>query len=165
MRLYILRHAQAGDRVEAPADNARRLTSVGQERMRNAAAGMRKLGLNFDAILTSPLPRASETAQIVASAYDGQQPELLEALAVGVSPAEAVAALKPFARCDHLMIVGHEPQLSGIASIVLTGAPDKLHSDLKKGGCIAIEFPSRLAPGAGILLWILTQRQLRKLGK
>jgi phosphohistidine phosphatase len=166
VRLYILRHAQAGDRVEGLADNARQLTALGVERMRDAAAGMQRLGLKFDAILTSPLPRANETAAIVAAVYDNRpSPELLEALAVGVPPGEAVDALKPFARPDHLMIVGHEPQLSEIASILLTGAADRLRSDLKKGGCIAIEFPSRVAPGTGKLLWMLTQRQLRKLRK
>jgi phosphohistidine phosphatase len=146
------------------ADNARQLTALGVERMRDAAAGMRRIGLKFDAILTSPLPRANETAAIVAAVYGNHSsPELLEALAVGIAPAEAVAALKPFARHDHLMIVGHEPQLSEIASILLTGAADRLRSDLKKGGCIAIEFPSRVAPSTGQLLWMLTQRQLRKL--
>lgn len=164
MRLCILRHAQAGDHVEGPADKERHLTALGVERMRRAAAGLQKLGLKFDAILTSPLPRASETAAIVAAAYEADPPpEILAALTVGIPAADAVAALKPFARNEHLMIVGHEPQLSEIASLLLTGAPDRLQSDLKKGGCLTLEIPSRLSPGTGQLRWMLTQRQLRKL--
>ncbi|MGH7843287.1 MAG: SixA phosphatase family protein [Candidatus Binataceae bacterium] len=164
MILYVLRHAQAGERVAGPDDDARRLTADGRERMRAAAIGMRRLGLKLDAILTSPLPRASETAAIVAKVYDGRpRPQVLEALS-GALPAQVAAALSPYHSLGHVMIVGHEPQLSALTSILLTGSPDLLRSRLKKGSCLALEFTSTVEAGSGELLWMLTQRQLRSLG-
>ncbi|HLW72332.1 MAG TPA: phosphohistidine phosphatase SixA [Candidatus Binataceae bacterium] len=166
MILYLLRHAQAGEHLAGRADDARRLTLDGRKRMRQAAAGMRRLGLRFDAILTSPLPRAAETAAIVAKAYDGRPPpQLIEALACRVASADAITALTPLAAREHVMIVGHEPQLSAVASILLTGSPERLRIQLKKGGCLALDLSSGLEAGRAELLWLLTQRQLRRLRK
>jgi len=89
----------------------------------------------------------------------------MAALACRVPAADAIAALTAFAAHDHLMMVGHEPQLSAIASILVTGAPNRLRIQLKKGGCVALDFPSGLETGGGELLWIMTQRQLRQLSK
>jgi phosphohistidine phosphatase len=117
MTLYILRHGVAENEPPPGGDDgARRLTARGREKVREAAAGMRALGLKFDAILTSPLPRAAETAELVAAVCaGGPAPEVFAALSTGVAPADTVAALKPYERHDHLIIVGHEPGLSGIA--------------------------------------------------
>ena len=72
MTLYVLRHGLAEDQPPPGGDDgARRLTARGREKVREAAAGMRALGLKFDAILASPLPRAAETAELVAAVYSG----------------------------------------------------------------------------------------------
>jgi phosphohistidine phosphatase len=167
MKLYICRHGVAEN--EAPAgggDGARRLTARGREKVREAAAGMRALGLRFDAILASPLPRAAETAELVAGAFPGgPAPEVFTALATGVAPAETVAALKPYERHGHIMIVGHEPGLSGVASLLLTGSADTVSFDLKKSGVIALEWHDGIERGGAQLCWVLTPRQLRRLGK
>jgi phosphohistidine phosphatase SixA len=63
------------------------------------------------------------------------------------------------------MIVGHEPQLGAIASILLTGASDVAHFKLKTGGCIAIDLPTRFERGGGEMRWMLTHRQLRQMRK
>jgi phosphohistidine phosphatase len=166
MIIYLLRHAQAGEHVAGPSDDLRRLTADGRKRMRQAARGMRRLGLRLDVLITSPLPRAAETAALIAQSYSGcPRPQIMDALACRISPADAVVALKPFAAHDHLMIVGHEPQLSAIASILLTRTPDRLDIQLKKGGCLALDFPVGLEAGRGELLWLMTQRQLRQLSK
>jgi len=165
MNLYILRHGEAEEHTETD-DDGRRLTPRGKEKVRVAAVGMRSVGLKFDGILTSPLPRATETADIVAAAYaNDPPPQVLPALAGGVAPAEAIAALVPFARHDNLLIVGHEPQLSAIASILLTGTADALHIRLKKGGCVALELPKRFERASAELRWMMTPRQLRRLRK
>jgi phosphohistidine phosphatase len=166
MNLYILRHGIA---EEAPAegdDGARKLTPKGREKMRDAAEGMRNFGLKFDAILTSPLARATETAEIVAAAYaNTPPPQVLPALATGVPGTEVIAALRSFAKLKNVMIVGHEPQLSAIAAIVMTGSPEGAMLGLKKGGCIALRVQSRPEKGGSELLWMLTPRQLRTLRK
>jgi phosphohistidine phosphatase len=166
MMLYIVRHAEAKPAGQGVGDEARRLTPRGRDRTRDAAAGMAALGLKFDAILTSPLPRAKETAEIIAAAYpDGAQPQELPALVGSVAPADALAALAPFARNQSLLLVGHEPQLSGLVALLLTGTGDGLQVNFKKGACVALELARRFETGAAHLRWMLTQRQLRRLRK
>jgi phosphohistidine phosphatase len=169
MILYILRHGIAEDVAPKGDDGARRLTSRGRARMRAAAEGLRALGLRFDVILTSPLVRAVETANILAGVYAGKPaPQELPALAAGTPPAETVRALRPFARHEHVVIVGHEPGLSGIASLLLTGSPAGASIELKKGGMIAIETGALLRASGGVargatLQWHVTPRQLRRM--
>jgi phosphohistidine phosphatase len=166
MMLYILRHAAAEEAASSGDDGARKLTERSKEKMRGAAAGFRAMGIKFDAILTSPLARATETAELVASAYDNTPPpQVVPALATGIAASDAVSALRAFAKHDEVMIVGHEPQLSSIASILLTGAGDVAHLKLKTGGCIAIDLPARFERGGGELRWMLTHKQLRQMRK
>jgi len=166
MKLYVLRHAEAEPGAGGMSDEARQLTERGKERMAEAARGMRRLGLEFDAILTSPLARAVQTAEIVAAEYENDPPpQTLLELATGAAPAQVVAALAPFARQEQVMIVGHEPQLSAVVSILLTGSPERVNLLFKKGGCVALELAERPERGGGELLWMMTQGQLRKLRK
>lgn len=166
MMLYILRHATAEETASSGDDGARKLTDRSKEKMRGAAAGLRAMGLKFNVILTSPLVRAAETAEIVSAAYENNPPpQVLPALATGIAPAEAVTALRAFSKHADVMIVGHEPQLSAIASILLTGSSDVVHMKLKTGGCIAIDLPARFERGGGELRWMLTHRQLRQMRK
>ena len=167
MILYILRHGIAEVAAADGDDGARKLTAKGRDKMRDVAEGLREFGYKFDAILTSPLARATETAEIVAAAYaNTPPPQVLPALATGVSAPEAGAALRAFAKHKHVMIVGHEPQLSSLASLLLTGAHDSVRINLKKGACMALSVPAaRIDKGGAELLWMLTARQLRKLRK
>jgi phosphohistidine phosphatase len=166
MMLYVLRHGVAEAAAPGGDDRARRLTPRGRDKMRVAAVGLRVLGLDLDAILTSPLPRAAETAALVAAAVGGRpQPEVLEALAGEAAPAEVLRALRPFARHDAIMIVGHEPGLGDLCSLLLTGSPRGASIQLKKGGCVAIEVGQLVPPAASRLVWMLTPRQLRRLGR
>jgi phosphohistidine phosphatase len=165
MKLYVLRHAEAEEGVPGVEDGARRLTARGKARIRDAAKGLRRLGVTFDMLLTSPLARAAETAAIVAAVYnDEPRPQVLADLATGVASAQLVTAMVPVSQHGDLMVVGHEPQLSELVSLLLTGSPDSVHSQIRKGGCVALEMPGRLDRYDGQLLWMLTQRQLRKLG-
>jgi len=164
MKLYVLRHAEAEERAPGVEDGARRLTTRGKARMRAAAKGLQRLDVKFKTMLTSPLARAAETAAIVAAAYNNEPPpQVLADLATGVTPAQLVTAMVPFTRRGDLMIVGHEPQLSELVSLLLTGSTASVHSQIRKGGCVALEIPGRLERNDGELLWMLTQRQLRKL--
>lgn len=166
MKLYVLRHAEAEEQLPGKDDAARRLTARGAARMLAAARGMRRMRLAFDRLLTSPVTRAAATAAIVASVYGSDSsPQTLPALATGVEPGEAVAALAKVARCEALMIVGHEPQLSEIVSLLLTGSASLVHSQFKKGGCVALELPDRVGHGPAELLWMMTNRQLRNARK
>ncbi len=160
-----MRHAEAEDEAKSGGDEARSLTARGRERTLDAASGLRALGCRFDAILTSPLRRAAETAELVADEYaNDPPPQVLPALLPDVSPREALAALTPFAHHDEVLVVGHEPQLSVLVGLLLTSS-GAVAIRFKKGACVALDLSKAIEPGAAELRWMLTQRQLRKLRK
>ena len=166
MTLYVLRHGIAEDAASGGDDRLRQLTPRGRMKMRAGALGLKRLGLTLDVLLTSPLVRAAETAAIVSDVYGGSvQPAELPALAQGVPPAETVKALRACARHGDVMIVGHEPGLSGVVALLTAGSADGVALELKKGGLAAIDVDGAPAPGHGTLRWLLTPRQLRRLGR
>jgi len=166
MILYVVRHGIAEERAPAEDDGARRLTPRGRQRIRAAAAGLRALGVQFDVLLTSPLVRAAETAAIVTEVYGGQPvPRELPALAQGAPPVETVRALQPFLRHTHVGIVGHEPGLSEIVALLVTGSPEGMAVSLKKGGVAALELRGRSPRTHAKLRWLLAPRHLRRIGR
>jgi phosphohistidine phosphatase len=166
MNIYLLRHGIAVSAEESAPDGERPLTAKGIKRMRKAARGMRRLGVDFDAVLTSPLARARQTADIVAAAL-GLESHLtvVEALQPNCSVDELLAGLSDYQHCKHLLLVGHEPLLSGTAAFLVTGKKTAaLEIALKKGGLCHIEIDS-LPPGnPGTLRALLAPKQLRFLG-
>ncbi len=165
MTLYVLRHGVAEEVSPDGDDRSRRLTPAGRRKMRAAAAGMRALGLRFDLILTSPLTRAMETAALVSEALGEPVPRELAALEQGVPPIETVRALGSFARYEDVVIVGHEPGLSGVVALLLTGSAEGLRLVFKKGGLVALEVRDAGGRARATLGWMLTPRQLRRLGR
>jgi phosphohistidine phosphatase len=168
MNLYLLRHGIAAPRKDSgnESDADRPLTAQGMKRMRKAAKGVRRLGISFDKILTSPLIRARQTAEIVAAALDLQdRVEDVAVLAPDSSIQDLFSALADHGGKEHLLLVGHEPFLGSIASRLLTHDPKRsITVVFKKGGLCRIEV-DRLPPNApGTLHWLLTPKQLRAIG-
>lgn len=124
MNLYLLRHGIAipGDEPGIESDHERPLTSKGAKRMRKAAKGLRRLSIEFDAILSSPLRRARQTADIVAEAL-GLESEVQEIS--GLAPESSVDnllfGLTRFQNREHLLLVGHQPLLGDAAAYLLRG--------------------------------------------
>jgi len=165
VKLWVIRHGVAEDRAPGGDDGARRLTPRGRTKMQAAARGMVGLGMRFDTLLTSPLARAAETAAIVAAAFGGTPPPReLAALAQGTPPAEMLRALRPFLRRPRVALVGHEPGLSALVALLLTGSPDGLALDLKKGGVVALELSDPRSSRA-VLRAVFTPRALRRVGR
>lgn len=165
MEIYLLRHGLAVEHgTRGVTEEQRPLTPEGAAKMRTAAEGMKNLGVTFDALLTSPLVRARQTADIVASVY-GAKDRLKElpALKPGSAVEKLWVALKPYPRTRRLMLVGHEPDLSQLAALLLTGRPDGMNLQLKKGGLCFIEVTSLPPKGRGQLGWLLTGKQLRRM--
>jgi phosphohistidine phosphatase len=163
MLLYIMRHGLAEEPTPKGDDAARKLTPKGADKIRKAAAGMRATGLAFNMILTSPAARAAETAEIVANELGGPKPKEVPELSTGASPASALEALSKLRLPESVVVVGHEPTLSRLASLMLTGSSESVGIKLKQGGAVALEFPDRVEQGAAQLRWMMTQRQLRQL--
>jgi phosphohistidine phosphatase len=165
VRLYLLRHGVAEPKVGDKPDRERRLTPRGRARMRRAAQGLQALVGPLDAIFTSPYPRAAETATIAAAALrKAPKPRPLDVLAHGTSPMEALRILRTIAKGQGVMLVGHEPELSQLASLLLTGSIEGMRLALKKGGCLAITIRT-LAPRLAVLDWLVTPRALRRIGR
>jgi phosphohistidine phosphatase len=166
MKLHVLRHAIAVERGTPgyEDDSTRPLTDEGTRKMRRAARGIARLKLDVDLILTSPYRRAMETAEIAAEALAARQRlEVLDALAAPVGAAEAVRRISERASgAESVVIVGHEPQLSEIGSVLLAGH-EELDLRLKKGGLFTLDC-RRIAPREGTLESWLPPRVLRRIG-
>jgi phosphohistidine phosphatase len=162
MDLYLLRHAIALDREEFQGsdDSQRPLTDDGRKKMRRAAKGMRKLGLSFDLILTSPYVRARDTADIVAEIYKNRRHlKLTRFLQPGGNHKSLVRDLATLDSAQSIMLVGHEPDLSTLLA-KLIGAASPQAVKLKKGAlCLLSIEKLRYGPCAK-LEWILTTKHL-----
>lgn len=167
MNLVIIRHGPAGDSNEWEAqgrdDRLRPLTPKGKKEVKKAAAGLAGLVPAFDVLATSPLVRAAETADIVAAEY-GCDIETLESLAPERDPDEVLPWLQPQPSSRTVGLVGHEPHLSTLTGYLLTGRKTSF-IELKKGGACLIELAEPARAGGGTLQWLLTDRELRRLGR
>ena len=120
MKLYILRHGEAADHSDRryANDGERPLTRKGIKRTRQLANALRQMDITFDAILTSPLVRARQTAEIVARGLDlGKHLRLSNHLAPSGAYVDLIAQIDSArSDADVLLLVGHEPHLSGLIS-------------------------------------------------
>lgn len=167
MLLLVVRHAIAEDPAEYALhhrdDAGRPLTPEGRKKMKRAARGLRTLVPALDQLATSPFTRAQQTAEILAAAYDGIEPETVAALAPG-QPISALAAwLGRQLHHEVVAIVGHEPGLSRTVSWFLAGG-ERAFIELKKGAACLLECPETVGAGSATLQWSMTSSQLRDLG-
>jgi phosphohistidine phosphatase len=153
MELYFLRHGIAEDMAPDGTDAARRLTIEGRTKLEEARAGLRRLKVAPEALLTSPLVRAHQTAEIVGRQL-GLAPLVAQALASGSDTPQLLALLAEHAQVQRVMVVGHEPDFSSMI-YDLTGA----RIELKKGAlaCVELDLPA----AQGRLLWLVPPRGLR----
>lgn len=164
MRLYLVRHAIAHDRdpKKWPDDGQRPLTKRGIERFEQVAAGLRKLVPMADAVFSSPLVRAVQTAQILASRAKWPAHEVLHELEPLCPPTETLHALSALTPPETVALIGHEPMLGKLAAYLLSGPQGKPLFEFKKGGMACLESTNGLRPGAFRLLWLATPRLLRR---
>lgn len=164
--LLLLRHAIAEDAGAGQRDEERRLTGEGKRKLREVVAGMRALELPVEKILTSPLARAVETAEIVAEEYDlAGAVQVTRALAPGAGPDAVLTALESIGRVAGVVLVGHEPDLGSLASTLLVGTPGLLHLPFRKAGLAGIVVSSLPPRSAGALDFFMTPGQLRRIGR
>jgi phosphohistidine phosphatase len=154
MNLYLLRHANADWPDWRKPDDERPLTKRGKKESRQMARFLERTKTSIDLIVTSPLPRAAQTAKIVARRLETELCKD-EKLAPGFSAAKLKALLKRH-RHRALMIVGHEPDFSGVVR-VLTGGAIKL---VKAGVAVVQLEPATMR---GRLLWLISPREIKRL--
>jgi phosphohistidine phosphatase len=159
MLCYFLRHGPAGDATSwAGADFDRPLTSDGVKRIAREAKTIAALDLGLEAILTSPLVRARQTAEIVADELKlREQLRQDDRVGLGFSQARLADILRDHPGAKHLMLVGHEPSLSMTVGELIGGG----EVDVKKGALACVEV-TRESPLRGRLLWLAPPKLLTR---
>lgn len=164
MNLFFLRHGVAVERdpQSFPDDSRRPLTLKGEDRVRLVCDALQALELSFDAILSSPFLRARQTAEIIAGSLGLRRTlQFHNDLTPTGDPKVLLRFVNRLApKPENLLLVGHEPYLSELLSVLISGQADAL-IDLKKNGLAKIEVTQRLKLGrCATLNWLLTPRQL-----
>lgn len=155
-----MRHGIAEDGSESGRDRDRVLTDEGMEKTRQSGKALRKIGVEFDAIFASGYPRAWRTAEIVAEELDsGDLLEELVELEAESSAGDALTGLRRVAKGKaSVLVVGHEPILSQLISLLISGDTG-LAIAMKKGGICKLTCV-RPEPGGCRLDWLVTSKQL-----
>jgi len=165
MNLYILRHAIALDHSEwKKADAERPLSDEGIKKMKKAAKGIRHLDLHLDWILTSPFRRAYDTAQIVAKELKAKEKlKVTKMLAVGGDQKALIRHLGlNFRSWESVLLVGHEPSLSHLISMLTAGTGD-MDVEIDKGSLVKLSTDSLTYGKCARLEWILPSKILKKI--
>ncbi len=167
MELYLVRHAVAHprDAQRWPDDGRRPLTSAGEDRFRQAARGLRRIVPTVQLVLVSPFDRAWRTAELLHEEAGWPKPERCEAIEADRSPTEGIEALRSHLDAGSVALVGHEPNLSELTSILLTGNATRLSMDFKKGGVAYLQLDDNLRRGSALLRWFVSPKVLRSLAK
>jgi phosphohistidine phosphatase len=162
IELYLIRHGVAADRgKEWPDDSKRPLTPDGIARLRRSARGLNAIGVAFDQIVTSPLVRARQTADVFSEELKSKPPVVTsDALAPAGTPAAVMQEIAKHVRKARVALVGHEPNLGELAA-QLIGA--KVPIEFKKGAVCRIDFDVLPPKGTGALRWLLTPKVMRNL--
>jgi phosphohistidine phosphatase len=169
MELFVIRHAIAEPlgKENKFSDEMRALTVEGRNRMREVVKGLVKLGVEFDLLLTSPLKRAVETAEIVGTGTGLTKKEIKLSgnLAPGASAEELFAEIKGLPGVEAIALIGHQPDLGGLISRIIHSDATSLSIQLKKGGVCCLNVTETVPRFRGDMMWLLTPRQLRLLAK
>lgn len=167
-----MRHGYAGNRLSDPMkDTKRQLTVSGKKEVVEIAKSLKKLGVKFNVIFSSPLARAFQTAKIIAEEYKLiEQIEQSEDLKPNGSKDSLYNKLSKLNIDSVILIVGHEPYLSSmINDIISKNDADRNYNKnnnniiLKKAGLSRIKITSTVPKLKGELRWLLTPRILKKI--
>jgi len=156
MTIYFLRHASAGQRVSNPRkDEQRALDEDGIEQCRQIGRALAAMELQVDAIVSSPLKRASQTAAMVANemGHEGKL-QLDPALRPEATFSQFRELVGRYAKADAIMVVGHNPNLSEFLGRSITRGAGQAEINLKKGAVAQVETKRNSA----VLRWCLTPK-------
>jgi phosphohistidine phosphatase len=163
MLLYLVRHGIAEEigATQTP-DEKRPLTDDGRKKAARAANGLVSLGCKPECIVSSPLSRAYQTAEIFAKILKYKSAiNLRSFLKPGGQIKNAIDFLRQ-TNCESVMFIGHMPDLSSLASALISPTPSAA-IEFKKAGACCISFPGKVIAGKGMLEWLLQPKQLKKI--
>jgi phosphohistidine phosphatase len=137
MIIHVVRHAEAVERSQDIPEDHRFLTRRGRKRFRKIAGSMKKLGTEPDLILTSPLIRAVQTADILAETLRFKRElKIVALLSPGFQPSALDQLLDDYPQANEIALVGHEPDLGALAQALLATEES---CTLKKGAVISFK--------------------------
>ncbi|MGA9855494.1 MAG: histidine phosphatase family protein [Gammaproteobacteria bacterium] len=164
-QVLLIRHAEAEVPADAMlagrSDAQRRLTSAGVHQMRNGVAGLATLADDIHVILSSPLVRAIQTAEILSTAFPKAERLQHARLAPGFDAGKLLAWVAR--QTSGIALVGHEPDLSLWIGYMTIGISRGL-VHMKKGSVCRLDMPDHCQPGEARIAWCLTLKQLVRLG-
>jgi len=162
LELYLIRHGVAAERGEDyPDDSKRPLTSPGISRLRKEARALDEMEIGFDHIITSPLVRTRQTADVFAETLKSKPSvSQSDALTPAGTPVAVIQELGKHAKKGRIALVGHEPNIGELAARLI-GA--RLPLEFKKGAICRIDFDVLPPKGIGQLRWFVTPRMLREI--
>lgn len=158
MELYLIRHGIAEDRAKYNLDQDRPLTEQGIQKTNQIAQRLNHLGVQFDLILTSPLLRAKQTAQIIQRAGLSQKIEVFRPLTPEGNFQDWLNWwLNSLYNNENskLALVGHQPNLGNWAETLLWGSQTN-NLVVKKAGIIGLNLPKKINPIGNSNLFLLT---------
>jgi len=163
--IYLVRHGIAEPAAPDVSDADRSLTPEGTRKLTRGAAGLKRLGVAPEIVLSSPLRRAQQTAAVLVSVLaPDTEVEIYAPLAPGHEAADVVQGLRAYRHAQSLMLVGHQPTLGEVASYLVTGSSDLAALPFKKGAVAAVRTAAVPPRPTGVLEWFLTPKQLRAIG-
>ncbi|HEX4748600.1 MAG TPA: phosphohistidine phosphatase SixA [Bryobacteraceae bacterium] len=157
MELYLLRHGVAQDGGAQVSDAERALTSEGRRKLRTVLDAAAAAGLKPTLLLTSPLKRAVQTAEVAQEVLKYKN-ELLrtKALAPGATVEQVWDEIRVHSDEPSLLLVGHNPLFSELSAYLL-GA-NEVQVDFKKGSILRVDIERFAAKPKGVLRWYLTPK-------
>ena len=165
MRLYLIRHSNAVE-PGTPGyedDSSRPLTEKGRDKMRDISYALKALEIQPDRIVSSPYVRARETAEIVAKVLKYKQElSFSDALVPEGDADQIIGEINEKYSVDELILVGHEPCLSGLIGMLIAGKPD-IDIDLKKGGVCCLSADDLHVERKAVLEWFLTPKIMNEI--
>jgi phosphohistidine phosphatase len=162
MDLLILRHGEANQNSNLTGDFKRSLTMEGKQEIVEIANGLKSLEVEIDTILTSPLLRSKQTAEIVAKSLKYKSKiEEIDSLKPEGNRLEFYSLLSKFKQDSVVLAIGHEPYLSEMIGEAISKSECQI--DLKKGGLARVRILSTHPKIKGNLRWLLTPKHLKKM--
>lgn len=163
MNLYLIRHAIAEEETPSGEDSQRELTDKGAKKMRLIAKGLRTLGVEFDLIVSSPYLRAVQTAEILSEVFKKKKFVLSDHLMPTGDMDLLIAEINEKYSVNSLAIVGHEPYLSTLVSL-LTAGGTPVEMTFKKGGVCHLSTDDLHHTHKATLEWLLPPGVLVEIG-
>jgi phosphohistidine phosphatase len=158
MQIYFLRHANAGEPKVSPSkDEKRPLDKLGVEQSHDIGRALAALNVTVDAIISSSLKRATQTAAVVANEIDHENKVILDdALRPGATYEQFQELLRRYSSKDAIMVVGHNATMTEFLNKLVGAAANSL--ELKKGAIARVEKEGRKA---AVLKWCMPPKVVR----